>query len=199
MAQRVDQNSSEIPGAAFGRGMSGIITTTAGVAWFAWGFSALRGLPAGIWVVYLFSGAVLMAFAVKAVRRGKKMMKAQGVSRRDFWKKRGKAFRIVVALEGVGCGIVVVLVNVFHRPDLIAAGISLVVGLHFLPLGRIFDAPRYYWVGSLMVAWDIVTLTALKSWNPTASAGIASGAILWAAAIDTLVHSFRLAPPAQSI
>ena len=49
-----------------------------------------------------------------------------------------------------------------------------------------------------MVAWDIVTVTVLKSWNPTVSAGIASGAILWAAAIHTLMRSFWVASPERS-
>jgi len=66
--------------------------------------------------------------------------------------------------------------------------------LHFLPLGKIFESAAYYWVGSLIVAWDILTVTALKSWNPTALAGIATGVILWAAAVHVLLLSFREAP-----
>jgi hypothetical protein len=115
-----------------------------------------------------------------------------------LWKKRRKAFGIVAVLEVVGCIIVLALVGVFRRPDWAAAGISLIVGLHFLPLARIFESTAYYWVGSLMVAWDIVTVTVLKSWNPTVSADIASGAILWAAAIHTLMRSFWVASPERS-
>jgi hypothetical protein len=190
-------NQSEIGDAAFGRGMAAITTTSAGIVWFGWGFSALRSFSVAMLVAYLSLAAVLMAFAVKAVLPGRKMMKAQGVSRSDFWKKRRKAFGIVAVLEVVGCIIVLALVGEFRRPDWTAAGVSLVVGLHFLPLARIFESAAYYWVGSLMVAWDIVTVTVLKSWNPTVSAGIA-GAILWAAAIHTLMRSFWVASPERS-
>lgn len=126
------------------------------------------------------------------------MMRAQGASRRDFWQTRRKPFGIVTLLEVVGCIVVVMLTNVFQRPDWIAVGISLVVGLHFLPLGRIFGFASYYWVGTLIVVWDILTITALKSWNLTASASIATGVILWATAIYVLALSFRIVPPNQS-
>lgn len=123
------------------------------------------------------------------------MISALGVTRSDFWQERRKAFGVVTVLEVVGCVVVVLLANVFQRPHLIAVGISLVVGLHFIPLGRIFGAASYYWVGSLIVVWDILTITALKSWNSTASAAIATGVILWATAIYVLVRSFRIVPP----
>lgn len=190
------ENQAETAGAAFGRAIGAVITAFFGFVWFAWGFSAFRHIPLAIEVGYFSMALVLMVVAVMAVRRGRKMMTAPGVQRSDFWEKRGKAFGIVLGLEFVGCFILVALVNAFHRPDWTAAAISFVVGLHFLPLGKIFEFPAYYWVGSLMVASDILTVTALKSWNPIASACFATGAILWTAAIYILVRSFRVTAPA---
>lgn len=189
------ENQATTAGAAFGRGMAAIITTTFGFIWLGWGAGVLGGLPAAIWAGYFCVAVALMALAVTAARRGRKMISALGVSRSDFWQERRKAFGVVTALEVVGCVVVVMLANVFQRPHLIAVGISLVVGLHFIPLGRIFGAASYYWVGSLIVVWDILTITALKSWNSTASAAIATGVILWATAIYVLVRSFRVVPP----
>lgn len=189
------ENQATTAGAAFGRGMAAIITTTFGFIWLGWGAGVLGSLPTAIFVGYSGVAVALMALAVTAARRGRKMMSAQGASSSEFWKKRRKAFGVVTVLEVVGCVIVVMLANVFRRPDLIAVGISLVVGLHFIPLGRIFGAASYYWVGSLIVVWDILTITALKSWNSTASAAIATGVILWATAIYVLARSFRIVPP----
>jgi hypothetical protein len=188
-------NQAAIAGAAFGRGMAAIITTTFGFMWLGWGLGVLGGLPAAIWAGYFCIAATLMAFAVTAVRRGRKMMRAQGASRSDFWQTRRKPFGIVTVLELVGCIIVVVLANAFRRPDWIAVGISLVVGLHFLPLGKIFGIASYYWIGSLIVLWDILAITVVKSWNLTASAGIATGAILWASAIYALTRPARVVGP----
>lgn len=180
-------------GAAFGPGA--IITTAFGFVWLGWGLSALGDLPLAIWVTDLLLAATLMAFAVTAARRSRKIMRAQGATRADFWRTRRKPFGILTLLEVVGCIIVVVLANVFRRPDWIAVGISFVVGLHFLPLGRILGVAAYYWVGSLIVLWDILTITAFKSWNLTASASIPTGLILWATSIYVLVRSFRTILP----
>jgi hypothetical protein len=193
-------NQEEMLGAAVGLGFAAIIATVAGFVWFGWSFSAFRSLPLAVFVAYFSVAAALLAFAVMAVRRGRKMMKTLGVARSDFWQKRRKAFGIVVALEILGCIIVLVLVGVLHRPDWVAVGISLVVGLHFIALGSVF-APYgrlWYLVGGLMVGWDILTVTALRSWNPTASAAIATGTILWAASIYLLMFSFRVALPQRS-
>lgn len=186
------ENQAAIAGVAFGRGVAAVITATFGSIWLGWGLGVRGGMPAAIWVGYFCAAAALMVFAVAGARRGRKMMRALGGSWSDFWQKRRKAFRIVTVLEVVGCVIVVVLANVFRRPDWIALGISLVVGLHFLPLGKIFGAASYYWVGSLIVVWDILAITALKSWNLTASAAIATGVILWANAIRLLTWSPRI-------
>jgi hypothetical protein len=176
-------NQAEMASATFGRGIAAIITTGFGFIWLGWGFSVLQGLPTAIWVGYFSVAVALMAFALRAVRRGRKMVRVHGGLRNDFWQKRRKAFGIVTFLEVVGCIIVVMLANVFRRPDWVAVGISLVVGLHFLPMGRIFGFASYYWVGTLIIVWDILTITALKSWNLTASAAIGTGLILWATAI----------------
>lgn len=170
-------------GATLGRGISAVITTAFGFLWLGWGLSVLPGLPAAIWVAYFIVAAALMTFGVTTVRRARKMAGVDRGWRSDFWQKRRKAFRLVTVLEVAGCIIVVVLANVFRRPDWVAAGISLVVGLHFLPLGRIFGVASYYWVGALIVVWDIVSLTALRSWNLTAAVGIGTGLILWATAV----------------
>jgi len=184
------RNQAEILDAAFGRGLAAVITTCFGFIWLGWGLSEIRDLPGAIWVAHVSLAAALMVFAIAAVRRSRKLMRAQGVSRGDFWQKRRKPFGIVTILEVGGCVIVVMLANLFRRPDWIAIGISLVVGLHFLPLGKVFAVASYYWVGSLIVIWDILTMT--TSWNWTASAGIATGLILWAAALHALVRSFGL-------
>ena len=183
-------NQPEMAGMAFGRGVAAIITTGFGFIWLGWGLSEIRNLPATVWVAHLSLAVALMAFAVTAVRRARKMIKAQGMSQDDFWRKRRKAFGFVTLFEITGCIAVVVLANLFRQPQSIAVGISLVVGLHFLPLGRVFGVASYYWIGSLIIAWDILTMTTSKPSNWTASAGIATGLILWASAINALVRSF---------
>jgi hypothetical protein len=189
-------NQSEMAGAAFGRGMAATIMSFFGFVWLGWGFSAVAAVsnfPPALWAAFFIVTAVLMGFAIAALRRGRALMKAQGTSRQEFWSQRRRPFRIVTSLEVLGCVLVVVLANIFHRPDWIASGISLVVGLHFIPLGSIFDFPAYYFVGSLIAAWDILSVAALNSSNSTAFAALGTGVILWVTAIAMLFRSIRLA------
>ncbi len=188
------ETQAEFAGTAVGRGIGAVITACAGFVWFGWALSAFRAVPAAILLTYLLLAIALVSFALVAVRRGRKMLRALGAQRSDFWRHRRKPFWIVVFLEVVGCGIAVALVGVLRRPEWVAAGISLVVGLHFLPLGRIFEAPAYYWVGSLIVVADILALMLSGIWNPTALAAGATGAILWAASIHLLARSLRTVP-----
>ena len=180
---------AESASAVYGRGISALIATFAGFMWCGWGFSALPNHPATIAVANLLMAVALMAFAVKVARRSSRMMEAEGLSPSDFWRKKRKRFGVVVILEFVGCILVFILLGAFHHPEWTATGISIVVGLHFFPLARIFESATYYWVGSLMVGWGILTVLVLKSWNLTASAGFASGAILWAAAMYHIARS----------
>ena len=190
------ENQAETAGAVFGRGMAAIIMSFFGFVWLAWGLSAraaASNFPAALWVGFFAVAAVLMGFAIAAVRRGRALMKARGTSRREFWSKRGKSFRVVTIFEVLGIIVVIILANRFHRPDLIAVGISFVVGLHFIPLGSVFDSLAYYVVGSLIVVWDIVCVAAVKPSRSAAFAALGTGAILWATAIAVLLRSIRAA------
>jgi hypothetical protein len=169
-----------------------------GFIWLGWGLSVVRDVPWEIWATLFLLAVVLLSAAVVAVRRGRKMMNALGVSGGDFWAKRRKAFNILTLLEGVGCAVVLLLTNLLHRPEWIPIGISLVVGLHFLPLGKILGVASYFWVGSMIVLWDVLALTASQAWNPSISVPLATGVILWATSIYVLIRSFRVVSPQQS-
>jgi len=188
------ENHAEMSGAAFGRGMAAIIMSFFGFVWLGWGFSAIADVSHfrwTAWAAFFVAGAVLMGFSIAAVRSGRALMKAHGTSRREFWRARGKSFRIVTIVEALGCIVVIVLANIFHRPEWIASGISFVVGLHFIPLARIFNFPAYYFIGGLIAAWDIVSVTVVKPSNSIALASLGTGAILWITAIVVMIRSIR--------
>lgn len=183
------RNGEETAALACGRGIAAIISTSFGFAWLGWGSTALHGLPWEIWTAYLLATCALLALAIRALRRGRKMLEAQEGAWLRFWQRRRKAYRILTLGEIGGCLIVVALANLFHRTDWIAVGISFVVGLHFLPLSRILGVATYYWVGASIVTFDAVAIVTRESLNPTAFAGIATGLILWISAIYALVRS----------
>lgn len=176
-------------GAAFGLGMAALITTFFGFVWFGWGLSAEKAMTVTGWILLYFAALALLFASVRAVRRGKALMTAKRAGRDEFWAKRGKRFRLITVLEGVGCGIVVLFANVFHRMDLLAAGISFVVGLHFLPLAGLFQFPAYYATGIAIVLSDVLICAFFRNDAVTVWVGIATGTVLWVTSIYALRRS----------
>ncbi|MEO8945754.1 MAG: hypothetical protein ABI338_04580, partial [Gemmatimonadaceae bacterium] len=138
-------------GAAFGRGVGATILSALGFFWLGWGFGSVDSFPVARWLALYLTTAVFVTVAVRALLRGKALATLCGVRRDDFWAEHSRQFKLITIFEGSGCGIVLVLTSHFHRPELLASGIALVVGLHFLPLARILQFPVYYWVGAGIV------------------------------------------------
>jgi hypothetical protein len=191
------------PVPTFGLGLPAVIQTVFGFIWLSWGFSANaaftdfssnRALPAARWITFYVAFLVLLGLAIQALRRGSGRMKALSVERAEFWARSGKKLKLVSMLEGSGCALVALLCVVFHRTDLLAAGISLVVGVHFLPLARLMGFPAYYAAGIAIILCDALSIALLRSDAITFSAGVATGAILWVMAIYTLFLSRRVPP-----
>lgn len=185
-------------GVAFGRSIGAVIMVVFGFFWLGWGFSnsslfinfsAGRARPATMWILFYCASLVFVGIAVRAVRRTRRELKALGPISGDFRSRYGKQFRLISILEGIGCGIVLLLASQFHRMDLVAAGIGVVVGLHFLPLARLFRFPAYYVTGVGIVLCDALSMLLLQGTNITLSAAIGTGSALWITAVYALYRS----------
>src|SRR5579864_4156915 len=97
------------------------------------------------WVGLYAAAVALIVLAIRAVRAGRALMREHAQGNDSFRKTMGRRFGLISAAEFAGCGVVLLLCIMFHRLDLLAAGISVVVGLHFIPLARLFGFPLYYW------------------------------------------------------
>jgi hypothetical protein len=73
--------------------------------------------------------------------------------------------------------------------DLLALGISLVVGAHFIPLARLFRFPLYCVTAIAILVCDFVSLAIFKADAITVAVGIATGAILWMTSIYALARA----------
>lgn len=98
------------------------------------------------------------------------------------WAEISKTYWTIVAVEWISCG---VAVNVLYRvghPDLTPQAIGVIVGLHFLPLAKIFRAPIYYWTGAAMTLGVLAALV-IPAGDVRNLAGWAAGGLtLWATA-----------------
>ncbi len=175
--------------AVFGLGIAAFVTATFGSVWLVLGLSDGNTTAAIGWIVFSLGALVLLAAAIRTIRTGKALMAAHPAGRDDFWASRRRRFGLVMTLEGVGCGLIVLLTNVFHRTDLLAAGISLVVGIHFLPMASLFRFNAYRATGIAIVAGDLLIGMFARKEAMAACVGLATGTILWATAIYALRRS----------
>lgn len=70
----------------------------------------------------------------------------------------GRSYWIVVTLELLFLFAAVVFSIIAKRPDLIPIAFAVIIGLHFLPLAKIFKMPFFYTLGVAMVVIALVSL-----------------------------------------
>jgi len=97
-----------------------------------------------------------------------------------------------VVAEIVGCLAVILICNLLRRADLIPAGIALVVGLHFLPLAKIFRAPIYYATGMLIPLWCVASFLLFRGPAIDVAAAIGTGIVLWLTSAYGLIRARTL-------
>jgi hypothetical protein len=180
-----------------------------GFVWLGWGYgyvpklwpiaSTRAGLGFGLgWAVMYAATIELLVTANRAWRKDHARLRIAALSGAELWRRNSKSFRRITMFEGIGCGLVVMLALTLHRPDLMAAGISLVVGLHFLPLARLFRMPVYYRAGAAVVIGDLLCVALFSGPAITIGVGMATGVVFWIVAIRMLLHRHGLAQELES-
>lgn len=110
----------------------------------------------------------------------------RAIGRRFGWIFLAEAAAIVIAanvLASRGVG------------DWILFAVAVIVGLHFLPLARLFEAPIYYWTGGVEVVLCLAIAWGFRGrMNTTDSLiGLVMGLSLWATVVILMVEGARLA------
>jgi hypothetical protein len=104
----------------------------------------------------------------------------------DHWRTVRKFYWLDVALEWGLIGVAVFALARVGRFDLVPQAAGRVVGLHYLPLGRIFRAQQYYWTGAVMLvaAFGSLLISPGRIRNIVACAAV--GLTLWASCVTIL-------------
>jgi len=132
--------------------------------------------------VALIVMSIAMLRAVFQVRDATQPRPLEG---RRLWRR----FGAIVAAEGLALTGVTLACVITHRWALIAPLDLMIVGLHFLPLARLFDVPRYNMTGALFCGIPIVTMLLIPAdgrvgnalaWLVITSVGCASVALITA-------------------
>ncbi|MFJ8882830.1 hypothetical protein ACIRJR_05395 [Streptomyces sp. NPDC102402] len=155
-----------------------------------WAFAGSSGLASGgaalaveIIAVPVTAVAVLLAYR-KGAAPSPRMV--------DLPRNWARSVGIVNVVELVAVFAVIAASNASGRPGLIPPAIALVVGLHFVPLARLYDQWQYKGTAALMstVAAVGFALVAggLSDEGVRAVVGLASALTLWASAYHVAVR-----------
>lgn len=142
------------------RGYASGITVLAifALAWTSWGLST--DLPAfiaiSITAAALLCFLVLLGGAIMIFRRARAV--ASGADAAIRVKGMGRRFGIIVGAEIVGLVVVFRVLAVTGNERFIPAAVCLGVGIHFVPLRRLFHAPVYNLTAAALCALALATV-----------------------------------------
>lgn len=94
-------------------------------------------------------------------------------------KRLRRQFMLINAVQWIAVGLAVMLMNVFAHPAWIAPAVILIVGLHFVPLARLFGYRGYVVTAAALVLVALIDVLAGAEGH-VALTLFATGAILWA-------------------
>ena len=181
-------------GRAYRMSLASLVMTVFGFFWLGWAVTVSGRNPAVAWPALYGVFIALVGASIYTIRKGNARAAFTAAPDSSWRLVRGR-FHVITGMEAGGCALAVALALVWHRPELVALGISLVVGLHFLPLARLFRVRIYYLVGRAIVLCDLLGWVFLRSTAITASVGVTTGLILWIVAIYALLQSRRRPVP----
>jgi hypothetical protein len=109
-------------------------------------------------------------------------------------KRAGMFFGIIFGAE---CGLIALCAALLARAGLsswIPIAVAVIVGLHFIPLARVFDVPLYYWTGSLCVLGMLACSMVRDAATRLLWAGLVMAAVLWLTAVVLLQQARPVQP-----
>lgn len=180
-----------------GRGRGAIIGTFFGALWLAFGLAVARAFSLLVIVIFATGFITLAAGATRLIHKGKALRAQLGGRPGARSAKFRKQFIGVTIAETVACVAVAWACSAANRPVWIPVGIAAIVGLHFLPLAKIFATRIYYatGIGILACCAASVIFYRAQAIDMDIAAGIGTGMVLWLSAAYGLLYARRFARP----
>jgi uncharacterized protein DUF7010 len=104
-------------------------------------------------------------------------------------KRIGRLFGIIFGIES---GLIFLCATLLARLGLgiwIPIAIAVIVGLHFIPLARVFEAPPYYWTGMLCILCMLGCSLIRDAGTRLLCAGMSMAAVFWLTAVVFLLQA----------
>jgi hypothetical protein len=168
-----------------------LVQTCFGAGWLGWGMGVANAFSPATTVLFDAVLLVLIVGSVVLLKKGKAISRRAAPATPQE-NRFGRSYWIVVVTEFVAIGVAVGLALAFHRAELMPVGIAFIVGVHFLPLARIFRALIYYFTGSAVAAWSLGCWIMVSPARMAVWVGIGTGSILWLSAAYALLRAASL-------
>jgi hypothetical protein len=160
-----------------GGARAALICFSFGSAWMYWAV-VFSGSQSPVWFsIVTLPAVVLTLWAILRVRAFRHLVSSP--AELAHWMRFRKFFWIDFGIEwGLG-GIAAFLLSRVGRFDLMPQALGVIIGLHFLPLAKIFSARLYYWTGGIMVIAAVGSLFIPRSDVRNIAGCAAIGLTLW--------------------
>lgn len=172
-----------------GSGFGALATGMFGMGWLGWGLGTAHAFTPTVTILFDAVGILLLGYSIYFIRKGRSLDQNYPATSSTLTQRMDKQFIAVVILEFAAIAILNMIAYAFHRPDLAPVLTALVVGLHFLPLGRIFRQSRYYFWGMAITLWCCICLILFRSNTLVAWNNIGTGILLWATCAHGLLRA----------
>jgi hypothetical protein len=167
-----------------------LILAVAGLVWVSLGTSGTTTTPTGRVLTATVAIAVTLAAIVLAVRSGSRPAPQRRLPAN--WLRRAG---LVNLAQVVAIAVAVAVLIAAGVPTLVPAVICLIVGLHFLPLARLYGQWQYRWTGALLcltaVAGIAIDLGRSDGALSRSVVGIGAAVILWGTSLHVATRSLR--------
>lgn len=179
--------------AVIGAGRGALVEAMFGSGWLGWGLGGAHGFNGLTGPALGFTTLFLMGWSIYTIEKGRRFRKRYPGGGASARRTVRKWFLLVALMEVVGILFVSILASRLHRADLAGDWCAMIVGLHFLPLGKIFRAPNLIVLGVLMVLWCALCWALFRTDRIALSASLGTGILLWGSCIFVLIRARRIA------
>jgi hypothetical protein len=187
------ENPSLQAEAVVGAGRGALIVAMFGAGLLGWGLGVARAFNGAVGAAFGFTALFLWSWSIYTIRKGRLLRKQFPPVPASTRRALRRSFLLVVLIEVVALAFVFILSNQIHRPDLGADWAVMVVGLHYLPLAKIFRAPVLGVLGALITLWSLLCWALFRSNTLVISVALGTGILLWLASVCALLRARKIA------
>lgn len=170
-------------------GFGALVAGMFGMGWLGSGLGIAHAFTPIVIILFDVFGILILGSSIYFIRKGRALCRNYPALSDPLAQRMRKQFIVVVILEFTAIAVLSTIAYAFHRPDLAPVLAAIVVGLHFLPLGKIFRQARYYFWGIAITLWCVVCAFSFRSNTLVAWSNIGTGVLLWANCAQGLLRT----------